>query len=76
MNIEYNMINKNVIQIFGDVNGFAHKMNGKGCKYWCFSISFFQDKKLIRIAISEKDQTMHTLKNLEDRINKIVIEKY
>ena len=33
MNIKYNMINKNVIQIFGDVNGFAHKMNGKGCKY-------------------------------------------
>ena len=76
MNINYNIIDSNYIQIYGEVIGFAYKMNGKGCKYWCFSISFFQDKKLIRIATSEKDQTMHTLKNLEDRINKIVIEKY
>ena len=76
MSINYNIINDNLIQIYGDVTGWAHKLDGDGCKYWCFSISFFLYKKLIKISTAEKNQTMHTLKNLKDKINKIIEEKY
>ena len=76
MNINYNIINDNLIQIYGDVNGWAHKLDGDGCRYWCFSISFFQNKKLIKISTSEKNQTMHSLIKLKDKINKVIEEKY
>ena len=76
MNINYNIINDNLIQIYGDVNGWAYKLDGDGCKYWCFSISFFQNNKLIKISTSEKNQTMHTLSNLKEKLNKVIEEKY
>ena len=76
MNINYNIINDNLVQIYGDVNGQAYKLYGDGCKYWCFSVSFFQNKKLIKISTSEKNQTIRTLKNLKVKINKVIEEKY
>ena len=76
MNINYNIIDDNLIQIYGGVNGWAYKLDGNGCKYWCFSVSFFQNKKLIKISTSEKNQTIHTLINLKKRILKVIEEKY
>ena len=76
MNINYNIIEDKKIRNYGDGNGWAHKLYGDGCKYWCFSISFFQNKKLIKISTSEKNQTMRTLTNLKDKIKSIVEEKY
>ena len=52
MNINYNIINDNLVQIYGHVNGWAYKLDGDGCKYWCFSVSFFKNKKLIKISSS------------------------
>ena len=76
MNINYNIMDNNLIQIYGDVTGWAYKLEGNGCKYWCFSISFFQNKKLIKISTSEKNQTIHNLDILKKRILKVIEEKY
>ena len=76
MNINYNIIDDNLIQIYGKVTGWAYKLEGNGCKYWCFSISFFQNKKLIKISTSEKNQTIHNLDILKKRILKVIEEKY
>ena len=45
MNINYNIIDDNSIQIYGEVNGFAWRVEFEGRKVWRYSISFFQGNK-------------------------------
>ena len=76
MNINYNIINNNLIQIFGESNGFAWRVEFQGRKVWRYSIVFFQASKQIKISTSEREGTLNNVDSLKKNILKKVTEKY
>ena len=76
MNINYNIIDDNLIQIFGGVSGFAWRVEFKGRKVWRYSISFFQGGKKIKVSTSEREGTLYNVDSLKKNILKKVTEKY
>ena len=76
MNINYNIIDDNLIQIYGEVNGFANKVYFQGRKVWRYSISFFKADKQIKIFTSEREGTLNNIDSLKKNILKKVTEKY
>ena len=75
MNINYNIIDDNLIQIFGEANGFAWRVEFEGRKVWRYSISFFQLSKQIKISTSETEGTLSNVEILKKNILKKVTEK-
>ena len=76
MNINYNIIDDNLIQIYGEVNGFAWRVEFEGRKVWRYSISFFQVDKQIKLSTSEREGTLSNVDSLKKNILKKVTEKY
>ena len=76
MNIKYNIIDGNYIQIYGEANGFACRGEFKGRKVWRYSISFFQVNKQIKLSTSEMEGTLNNVDSLKKNILKKVTEKY
>ena len=76
MNINYNIIDDNLIQIYGEVTGFSWRVEFEGRKVWRYSIAFFQADKQIKIATSEKEGTLNNVDALKKNISKKVTEKY
>ena len=76
MNINYNIINYNLIQIYGNVSGFAWRVDFEGRKVWRYSITFFQADKQIKITTSEREGTLNNVDILKKNILKKVTEKY
>ena len=76
MNINYNIIDDNLIQIYGGVSGFAWRVEFEGRKVWRYSIAFFQDGKQIKIATAEREGTLNNVDSLKKNILKKVTEKY
>ena len=76
MNINYNIINDNLIQIYGEVNGFACRVEFEGRKVWGYQITFFQESKRIKLSTAEKEGTIHNLDILKKRILKVTEKKY
>ena len=76
MNINYNIINNNLIQIYGEASGFAWRVEFKGRKVWRYSVSFFQARKQIKITTSEMEGTLNNVDSLKKNILKKVTEKY
>ena len=76
MNINYNIIDDNLIQIYGEANGFAWRVEFKGRKVWRYSISFFQASKQIKITTSEMEGTLNNVDILKKNILKKVTKKY
>ena len=76
MNINYNIIDDNYIHIYGEVNGFAWRVEFEGRKVWRYSISFFQVDKQIKVSTSEREGTLHNVEILKKNILKKVTEKY
>ena len=76
MNINYNIFDDNLIQIYGEVNGFAWRVEFEGRKVWRYSISFFQVDKQIKISTSEREGTLNNVDSLKKNILKKVTEKY
>ena len=76
MNINYNIIDDNYIHIYGEVNGFARRVEFKGRKVWRYSIYFFQVDKQIKISTSEMEGTLTNVDILKKNILKKVAEKY
>ena len=76
MNINYNIINNDLIQIYGEVNGFGWRVDFKGRKVWRYSIVFRQASKQIKITTSEREGTLNNVDSLKKNILKKVTEKY
>ncbi len=76
MNINYNIIDDNYIQIYGEANGFACRVDFKGRKVWRYTISFFKDDKQIKLSTSEREGTLTNVEILKKNILKKVTEKY
>ena len=76
MIINYNIIDDNLIQIYGEVNGFAWRVEFKGRKVWRYSISFFQEGKQIKISTSKREGSLNNVDILKKNILKKVTEKY
>ena len=76
MNINYNIIDDNYINIYGEVKGFAWRVEFKGRKVWRYSIAFFQGDKQIKISTSEMEGTLTNVEILKKNIFKKVTEKY
>ena len=76
MNINYNIIDGNHIQIYGEVNGLAWRVEFEGRKVWRYSIYFFQGNKQIKISTSESEGTLINIEILKKNILKKVTEKY
>ena len=76
MTINYNIIDDNLIQIYGGVDGFAWRVAFEGRKVWRYSITFFQADKQIKIATSEREGTLNNVDFLKKNILKKVTEKY
>ena len=76
MNINYNIIDDNLIQIYGEVNGFAWRVEFEGRKVWRYSISFVQVDKQIKISTSAMEGTLLNVDVLKKNILKKVTEKY
>ena len=74
--INYNIIEDNLIQIYGEANGFAWRVEFEGRKVWRYSISFFQVGKQIKISTSEREGTLPNVDILKKNILKKVAEKY
>ena len=65
MIINYNIIDENLLQIYGQANGFAWRVDFKGRKVWRYSISFFQVDKQIKISTSEMEGTLTNVDSLK-----------
>ena len=76
MNINYNIIDNNLIQIHGEANGFASRVEFRGQKVWRYSITFFQADKKIKISTSDREGTLNNVDILKKNILKKVTEKY
>ena len=76
MNINYKIIDDNLIQIYGGANGYAWRDEYKGQKVWRYSISFFQTDKQIKIYTSEREGNLNNVDILKKNILKKVTEKY
>ena len=76
MGIKYNLIDDNLIQIYGEANGFAWRVEFQGRKVWRYSISFFQVNKQIKISTSKIEGTLTNVDSLKKNILKKVTEKY
>ena len=76
MNINYNIIDDNYIQICGEVNGFAWRVEFEGRNVWRYSISFFQVGKRIKISTSEMEGTLSSVEILKKELLTKVTEKY
>ena len=76
MNINYNIIDDNLIQIFGEINGFARRVDFEGRKVWRYSIVFFQGGKKIKVSTSKREGTLYNVDSLKKNILKKVTEKY
>ena len=76
MNINYNIIDDNYIQIYGEVTGFSWRVEFEGRKVWRYSIAFFQAGKQIKISTSEREGTLNNVDILKKNILKKVTEKY
>ena len=76
MNINYNRIDDDLIQIYGEANGFAWRVEFEGRKVWRYSISFFQLSKQIKVSTSEREGTISNVEILKKNILKKVTEKY
>ena len=76
MNINYNRIDDDLIQIYGEANGFALRVEFEGRKVWRYSISFFQLSKQIKVSTSEREGTLSNVEILKKNILKKVTEKY
>ena len=76
MNINYNRIDDDLIQIYGEANGFAWRVDFEGRKVWRYSISFFQLSKQIKVSTSEREGTLSNVEILKKNILKKVTEKY
>ena len=76
MGIKYNLIDDNLIQIYGEANGFAWRVEFQGRKVWRYSITFFQASKQIKITTSEREGTLNNVDSLKKNILKKVTEKY
>ena len=76
MNINYNRIDDDLIQIYGEANGFAWRVEFEGRKVWRYSISFFQLSKQIKVSTSEREGTLSNVEILKKNILKKVTEKY
>ena len=76
MIINYNIMDKNLLQIYGEANGFAWRVGFEGRKVWRYSITFFQADKKIKICTSEREGTLNNVDSLKKNILKKVTEKY
>ena len=76
MIINYNVIDENLLQIYGQATGFARRVEFKGRKVWRYSISFFQVDKQIKLSTSEMEGTLSNVDSLKKNILKKVTEKY
>ena len=76
MSINYNIIDDDYIQIYGEVNGFAWRVEFEGRKVWRYSISFFQGNKQIKLSTSEREGTLNNIDSLKKNMLKKVTEKY
>ena len=76
MKICYNIIDDNLIQMYGEVNGLAWRVEFEGRKVWRYSISFFQVGKQIKLSTSEMEGTLTNVDSLQKNIIKKVTEKY
>ena len=76
MTINYNIIDDDLIQIYGEANGFAWRVEFKGQKVWRYSISFFQAGKQIKITTSEREGSLDNIESLKKNIVKKVTQKY
>ena len=76
MRINYNIIDDNLIQIYGEVKGFAWRVEFEGRKVWRYSISFFQVDNQIKLSTSEMEGTLNNVDSLKKNILKKVTEKY
>ena len=76
MNINYNRIDDDLIQIYGEANGFAWRVEFEGRKVWRYSISFFHVDKQIKLSTSEREGTLSNVEILKKNILKKVTEKY
>ena len=76
MSINYNIIDDDYIQIYGEVNGFAWRVEFEGRKVWRYSISFFQVDKQIKLSTSEREGTLNNIDSLKKNMLKKVTEKY
>ena len=76
MNINYNIIDENLLQIYGQANGFAWRVEFEGREVWRYSISFFQVSKQIKVSTSEREGTLHNVEILKKNILKKVTEKH
>ena len=74
MIINYNIMDKNLIQIYGGVDGFAWRVAFEGRKVWRYSISFFKADKQIKITTSEREGTLNNVDSLKKNILKKVTE--
>ena len=72
MNINYNIIDDNLIQIYGLVNGFANKVYFQGRDVWRYDITFFTgEKEWVTQWNSDLDGTVNTIDKLKERIIEI-----
>ena len=76
MIIKYNIIHDDLIQIHGQANGFACRVEFEGRKVWRYSISFFQGTKQIKISTTDREGTLNNVDSLKKNILKKVTEKY
>lgn len=62
-------INDNIIQIYGEVNGFARKRQQLGKNSYVLDICFFVNQNHIHITTNNDDNTISSLFDVKNRID-------
>lgn len=74
MKLQYNIheIDKQIIQIFGEVNGFAYKRKFHNRESYIIDIGFIINKKYYKVRTCKEDETMSSISDIIARINEII----
>lgn len=67
---ELNELNKNLIQIYGVINGYSQRIETMGRMVYIYDIRFIKNNKLVKISNSNI-KTISTKEALIEKINKI-----
>ena len=65
-----NEIDKNTVQIYGTINGFAKRIFDMERWVYIYDIKFIKNNKLYKIS-NQNIRTLSTLKSLEEKLLKI-----
>lgn len=76
MMYNFNTLTSDLVQIHGEVHGFAVRQFSENRYYWSVSFyAFLTNNKQLKVSTSEKERTLGTLSDVKKWIDKVIAEE-